>query len=412
MKLHLSFKDSLKNNLKSGLKNEQGNFSIIAAFTIGTALLAAGIAVDISHTQKQNQNLQIAIDNAVLAAANIENENDATSLARDFFDANYTYDNAENISLNFSYSEESVIGEAQADIPLFFSSIIGKDTTPVRVRSEVRFGADEPAVPCIIALTTTQKGVSINGGADIIAPECGIHNASVSNPAGAYSSGTTLDIDRACNVGTNVIDHTGTTDIIETGCDPIVDPYAGIFPEPSDVSCDFNNQNFNSTSVTLNPGVYCGFFNFNNGNANVHFNPGTYVIRNGGWNVNGGTWTGDDVTFYFYDTSRIQFNSGVDLTINAPTDGPYANAFIIEREGLPNSDFILNASQGFDATGIVYLPSRQVIYNSGAQTNSIRMNIIVRRLTVNNGTISLLPIPLPGTPVLEEASFVPLYIAE
>lgn len=89
-----------------------------------------------------------------------------------------------------------------------------------------------------------------------------------------------------------------------TSCAAESDPYAGNMPAVSQTTCTHSNLNFNGGTVNLTPGVYCGWINFNSG-TNVNLAPGLYVIKNGGWNVNGGTWTGNGVTFYFADTSKF-----------------------------------------------------------------------------------------------------------
>ena len=66
----------------------------------------------------------------------------------------------------------------------------------------------------------------------------------------------------------------------------------------------------------------------------MNFKPGVYVIKGGGWNVNGGSWTGSGVTFYFADTSHIQFNSGISATLSAPTSGTYSGLLFYEPDGL------------------------------------------------------------------------------
>ena len=97
----------------------------------------------------------------------------------------------------------------------------------------------------------------------------------------------------------------------------------------------------------MQPGVYCGWHNFNNSSADVEFSPGLYVIRNGGWNVNGGNWSGDGVTFYMYDSSIVNFNSNVRADLTAPTTGDYKDIILTERPGISYRNFNLNSVLGF-----------------------------------------------------------------
>jgi hypothetical protein len=121
--------------------------------------------------------------------------------------------------------------------------------------------------------------------------------------------------------------------------------------------------------------VYCGWFNFN-GSPTVTLQPGVYVIKNGGWNVNGGKWTGTGVTFYFADTSHIQFNSGMNMTLSAPTSGTYSGILFYEPDGLSTSQFVFNDSVSESLSGLIYLPSRQLTFNSTSNMTSPNVTVI------------------------------------
>jgi hypothetical protein len=159
---------------------------------------------------------------------------------------------------------------------------------------------------------------------------------------------------------------------------------------PSTSSCTYSNLNFNGGTVTLKPGVYCGWINFNS-NPKVTFEAGTYVIRDGGWNVNGGTWTGTGVTFYFADTSKIQFNSAVAANITAPTSGTYKDLVMYEKSGLARSQLPFNDSNDFNLQGIIYLPSRDVTFNGGSKLTNKKMTIVVNTLILNQTKWDLKP---------------------
>ncbi len=119
--------------------------------------------------------------------------------------------------------------------------------------------------------------------------------------------------------------------------------------------------------------------------------PGLYVIKNGGWNVNGGIWTGQGVTFYFEDTSKIQFNSGISADLRAPTSGPFTNMLFIEKPGLSKSDFIFNSAVSNRMEGLIWLPSRNVTFNANSKVSSDKVNMVINRLTLNNTTWTLNP---------------------
>ena len=142
--------------------------------------------------------------------------------------------------------------------------------------------------------------------------------------------------------------------------------------------------------MTLSPGVYCGWFNFNS-SPTVTLQPGLYVIESGGWNVNGGSWTGSGVTFYFADSSKIQFNSGMNMTLSAPTTGTYAGILFYEKESLSESQFIFNDSLSESLTGLMYLPSRDITFNSTSNVTAPAMTVIANSAIFNKLNWNLSP---------------------
>lgn len=377
--------------MKRFTKNQDGSVITNFALTITLIILAAGATIDMSASHKEYAKLQYATDIATLAASHKRDPDEALALANQMFELNYSSQNVKNVEVNFTIENDGVAGISRGEVPLAFSRFLGRDRNPISVSSRVSFVLPE-GEPCIIALSTSQTGLRLNSGARIITPNCETHTHSMANPAATIESGVQLDTPRICIAGQNIINNRGNDPRIVTSCDPKEDPYAGVYPIPSDLSCDFSNQNHNQSTVNLTPGVYCGHSNFNNSNATVNFAPGLYVIRNGGWNVNGGDWEGDGVTFYFADQSRIQFNSGVRARLTPPTSGPYTNVILTENPNLPRSQFILNDSRGFDAAGIIYLPSRDVTFNSGSQIRSLMLNFVVNTLNVSSGTLALEPL--------------------
>jgi hypothetical protein len=193
-----------------------------------------------------------------------------------------------------------------------------------------------------------------------------------------------------CLAGGNVLNNGGAPSTLVKSCAAIDDPYAGKLPTPVSTACTTSNGNYNGGSVTLTPGVYCGWFNFNN-NPTVTFQPGLYVIKDGGWNVNGGTWSGNGVTFYYADQSKIQFNSAVAVNMTAPTTGTYANIMMFEKPGLGTSAFIFNDAKAMQMTGLIYLPSRDVTFNGGSSMTSRSFTMVVNTLILNETKWKLTP---------------------
>src|SRR5262249_33000597 len=106
----------------------------------------------------------------------------------------------------------------------------------------------------------------------------------------------------------------------------------------------------------------------------------------------GGEWTGTGVTFYFADTSKIQLNSQVKVDIKAPTSGTYKDLVMFEKPGLSRSNYPFNDTKDtMNLEGVMYLPSRDVIFNGGSTLKSKKMTIVVNTLTLNQTAWDLTP---------------------
>ena len=304
-----------------------------------------------------------------------------------------------------------VIGTASGSMPLFFSGVLKKSAMDISVRSVVKVIDESPAPACIMALNKSARpGVIINSGATLIAPGCELHVHSETSSAMSVNSGINIDLAKTCVAGSRVTDNSnGAIGLLETDCEVAPDPYAGKIPAPASISCDFSNGNYDNPpggAISLQPGVYCGWHNFNNSNVNVELAPGLYVIRNGGWNVNGGNWSGEGVTFYYHDTSIVNFNSSVNADFSAPTSGDYEDIFMTERAGLSKRDYNMNSASNFSFDGAVYLPSKRLTMNSGSTLHIQRMTLVADRITLNGA------IGIESEGSTSSSTTVELYLAE
>ncbi|MDB2439589.1 Tad domain-containing protein [Hellea sp.] len=382
----------------SKFKNsEDGNIAVIFAVTAFALVLALGTTLDIGLLHTEKAKMQDATDNAALTAARIMSsqtslekgprEEEAKRDAEYGFSVNFQSNVVSPTTPSINFDNSSVTVSAEGKAHLNFGKVFGRETVNVRASAVSAYGENEPtpSAPCIMALSTSASpGVTVNSGAKINAPTCEIHVHSTRNPAFIVNSGVTFDFSKVCIAGDRIIDNNSGVDNIETSCDVAEDPYAGNIPVPDSSSCDYSNGNYSASQITLYPGVYCGWHNFNSNRSDVHFEPGLYILKNGGWNVNGGNWSGTGVTFYYADNSKIQFNSGVSADFTAPDSGDYKDIFMAETASSNRSQFIFNDSKGFIFEGVIYLPNRQFIMNSGSDTRGRTLGIIADTFMFNS----------------------------
>jgi Flp pilus assembly protein TadG len=364
------------------------NGSTAVTFAIALIPLAGAVGAffDYSKASEVKASLQNALDAAVLAGVNVASNQ--TGTASNAFSANFNDPLAQGASASFTANADgSFSGTALASVPTSVLAIFNIPSIAVSVSSKAAIGAAASTASTTVCLLlvdpTAGQSLLVNSGAKINAPDCEIDVRSTGNPAAIFNGGTTLAVQKICIAGSNVIMNGGTQPAVQTGCPAIADPFAGKLPVVSVGSCTVSNQSYNGSSVTLNPGTYCGAINFN-GSPTITFNPGLYVIS-GTMTINSGaTVTGSGVTFYFADqNSKIQFNGGIEASLIAPTSGTYAGILMFEGPGLAQSPLVFNGTRGETLQGLIYLPSRQVTFNSTSNLSTEKITMVFATMIVN-----------------------------
>lgn len=382
------------------LANTRGNATMIFALSLTALVVVVGGGIDFNIAVTGHTQLQDAVDAAVLSGirASSNNAGSASSafsanVAADMASASQSYSSGTSSSSASSGSVAVVTmtGSAALQKPTFMLGLVGVNSFSLSA-SATAIADRSSSNPCIYVLDpTSSQSLLVNSGASVTAPSCEIHVKSTGNPAAIFNSGSSLNFKKICIAGANVIRNSVTVPNLSLSCAASDDPYAGTLPTPSSSSCTYSNLNYSAATMTLQPGVYCGWFNFNNSSAVVTFAPGVYVIKGGGWNVNGGTWTGSGVTFYYADTSKIQFNSGIAADLSAPTSGTYKDILMYEASGLSKTQFVLNDSVSNKLRGLIWLPSRQLTLNAKSGIQSDSLTLVVWQLILNNTTWNLTP---------------------
>jgi hypothetical protein len=84
----------------------------------------------------------------------------------------------------------------------------------------------------------------------------------------------------------------------------------------------------------------------------------------------------------------VQFNSGVTVSLTAPTSGTYANVLMFEPDGLSTSSFAIDgaSSSGHALQGLVYLPSRNITFNSTYSGTADAFTLVVNQLIFDSNS--------------------------
>ncbi|MCE1237551.1 MAG: pilus assembly protein TadG-related protein [Hyphomicrobiales bacterium] len=364
-----------------------GQISTIVAIASVPIAMGLGIAVDFARASAARGQLQAAMDAAVIAGAK-NGTSSWTTISANTFDAAVSK-SVTVASRSFAADADgNYQGTATGTLATSFAGLFSIDALTLQVTATAVKPVSGNKVCILLNSTTASPGLLLNSGANLNAPNCEVHVKSTGNPAATFNSGTVFTTQKTCVAGSNVIDNGGTHASLTKSCTTVSDPFAGTLPTPASSSCTYSGLNYNGGSVTLSPGVYCYGINFN-GTTNLTLNPGVYVIKSGNWNFNGGTMTGTGVTFYFADTSYIQFNGTTSMNLAAPTTGAYANLLWYEAQNLSQSWFTMNATNGATMTGLIWLPSRNLTLNSGASVTSNKLTMVLNTLIMNTVNWSL-----------------------
>ncbi len=369
-----------------------GNVGMIYAICILPLFGVVGFAVDYARISGERERVLATLDGALLASIAGEDTQSQTAKADEMFTVALAGLGGSVTSKTFERVGDELRGTVTVAMPTTFANVLGIRNMSLTVHSAARKTVSVPAAPCILVLDPSRvQSVLVNSGALLSAPSCELHSRSTASPAAIFNAASNISTRKICLQGTTIIDNGGTHPNLELGCAAAGDPYAATMPPPPSTACTFNGTTYDAPSIAMTPGVYCGWHNFN-GAPDVTFAPGVYVIMNGGWNVNGGRWSGAGVTFYFADTSKIQFNSGMEQVLSAPTTGPFKDVLFTETAGLAKSDFIFNNSRGQQFEGLIYLPSRNVTFNSTTRAASERMGMVMNSVIFNSTDLRIEPL--------------------
>ena len=374
-----------KKGFKRLSRDRSGNFAIMGALGATVVALSVGVLIDFGIARSDRQLLQQAIDSGVLAATYLTNESDQKTLVKSYLVANTKYPVIDANLTVTKNSDGSLTATYRRLVPTSFLGITGVNTIPVSVKATaIRPAGGSNA--CIYVLGSSGQDTLINSGANLTSAKCELHAQSTADPAFIMNSNAKVDLAKFCVKGNRYIKNGGTLSNLSTGCAAETDPFAGKLAEPTVPSTCVSSGALSGQSFSLKPGVHCN--TTFNGNPTVTFEPGLHIIKGRMILNSGSTVKASGVTFYFPDTnSEIRANGSLTFTGTAPTSGSYHGVLMFERTSNPNNNsnktqYIFNGSNGEVLEGLIYLPNRNVTYNSTTNVTA-RITLVVNQIIMN-----------------------------
>lgn len=387
---------------------ERGQVLPLVALMLVVLLGAGALAIDVGYWRYQQRLEQSAADSAAIAGAS-ELANPAFSAATVFAAAaqdatangftggplvKMTVNNPP-ASGNYQSNPAAVEVIIDAKQPAFLGGILGVTNQSVSVRAVAVLNATDPA--CVYALN---GDITLNGG-NLSAATCGIvtdNNLNVTGQAtvdarfvgyvgsgpsgGSYPHGQPMRTVAASDPCASILGCADlaalTSEQLHTGCMP-----QSPLPNP------------------LPPGEYCQALSFSGSET---FSPGLFVL-DGGLSADGNAnLTGSGVTLYnagSVSLTGITFSGNVNVSITAPTTGPYAG-MVFYQPATNTNPFTLNGRAGIDNfAGGFYLPTAALTVNGNIPAITL---LVAASIAMNGGgmTVSGTGLPTNGHGVLAE----------
>ncbi len=383
----------LRKRLGALRSETRGNFAVTTALMMPVLVGFLGLALDTANWYTNHRQMDRIVETAAAAAASYlgsDTTAQITAIAANVAALNgLSTSTGDTLTVTVASNPATLTVTGTRKLNQFFSALF-LPAGPVTTSSATASAAGNPV--CILVLDpSSSQTLLINSGVTLNAPSCQIDVASTSSSAAMFNS-SLRNVAGVCVAGGSTVNGGSTINHLTNNCTTAANPYAGNIPKPTVGGCTVNGQNFSGTT-NLSPGTYCGSFNFN-GTGTLNLAAGLYIFNGTNWNINSG-WTinGTGVTFYFVTGgSYIQFNSNVTANLSAPTSGTYANFLMFEPAGLGISSFSIDGtSSSHLLQGVIYLPSRNITFNSASNVTSDALTLVVNQLILNSVNWSISP---------------------
>lgn len=393
--------------------DKSGNAMMLVAVGAPALIGAAGLAVDFSQWYLWKRELQLATDQAAIAAAWARTD----SHTQDTYRERGTQDYHANLAITAGFASEpsfrladysngtdnSVVVTATASKRLPFSSFLTGRGVTIGARSQAKFAAGGNYSACLIATGSSGTTLSIGGNASVTA-HCGMAALSCSDDAVVIDASATVVTDAIATCGTASVPSSldgVVTDNLGQGV--LTDEFADLNPPTNDTprsyACSGHGQNaqasplagtYHSFTMTCKTTLGSGIYVIDGGTLDLTGNyavTGTnvmFVLKNGATLKLGGSGSGNTLTL-----TPMQAADFTALGYSDTLASRYANMLIFEdRNSHPTTSHIINGNSNSLIQGTIYLPSSDARVNGTANINSSCLQLTAKTITVlGNATL-------------------------
>lgn len=394
-------------------RRSEGSLAPLLALALVPLVAVVGAAVDYSRANDIRSKVQGALDSAVIAGAK-DNSANWIAVALNTFNGtvNNLLDSSAGVPSFILNPDGSFSGKVSASVPMEFVRALGTSSMNVSAQSTVMVAPTSPGAQyCLVALNLTAAPavqVSGNGSISIKAPSCVMQvNSNAANAVDLSGNATVKTIDNCVHGSVKTSGNSSISPMPDAVCKTLPDPFVN-YLKPILGTCYRTNYTYSSSDPPVPEKVYCGGMNLS-GAASVNFPSGTYYIKDGAITENGGSFTGNGVTFYLTgQNAGIQMSGKANWHLVASSSGPFAG-FVLFLDpngpsGTPASASQLSGQSELYFEGVVYLPSQAVkiagtaeVFAPSPWTSFVADTLQISgngSLVINNDT-SLTSVPIP-----------------
>jgi len=142
-------------------RDESGGFVIFGLFLFMAMLIITGLAVDMMRTETTRSKLQNALDRAVIAAANMDQALDPEAVVEDYMQKAGLASNLVSVTVTDTATSRIVSAEAKADVPMFFSHLIGIERVSAPAASVATEAISDLEVSLVLDVSGSMSGAKI-----------------------------------------------------------------------------------------------------------------------------------------------------------------------------------------------------------------------------------------------------------
>lgn len=390
----MTYQKQLKHMIKRYCDNNEGATAIIYAITLPVLIGFFALSVELGHYQQRNAQIQASADMAALAAVmeyNLTGDRDKALLAArgDALENGYVIqDGALTVESPITSGEfagnEGAIVRLEQNQERYFSQIFPIKGEVTHVVEATVLGKKSGKPVCVLTLSSTASpALSITGSTDVNIQQCGLHSNSTASPSVSNTGAGSLTAE--CVSASGGIGTMAGTTFTDPDCPTakanrpaIIDPYLDIDVPANVAAMPCLTPNFANGGMELVPGRYCGKDLAPRG-LTTFVSPGVYIFDGIGIFARAkASMVGDGVTLIFMNGGHLDNSNGGQMTLTAPTTGPYAGILMYSDRNTsnPSLNFLFNGNQSAKLEGVLYFPTQRVDFRGGANLNSVCTNIV------------------------------------